>query len=238
MSRRTGGVSASALAVATAFLPALLFPTTYLIAASGGHVDWCVPPVQGCTDITHTGMKYPESHLFRLAMPFVCALFVIVWLTAYDWVQLLGGEAGARERRFRNLGVIAAIALLIGEMVLQGKETLWAIHGTGATLFFILTYAALVLHYRTVAALVSTRPGCLSGPSLIAKRIIVRLLTVMLIAAIAFKVARWREGGRILQWLSTYGILVYVFTFSLDWRGYRLRFAGLTRAGDISGRAD
>jgi len=230
MSRRTGGVSASALATATAVLPALLFPTTYLIAASGGHVDWCVPPIQGCTDITHTGMKYPESHLFRLAMPFVCALFVIVWLTAFEWVQLMGGETGARERRFRNLGVVAAIALLIGEMALQGKETLWAIHGTGATLFFLLTYAALVLHHRTVAALASDHPGCLSDASLVAKRIIVRLLTVMLIAAIAFKVARWREGGRILQWLSTYGILVYVFTLSLDWRGYRLRFAGLTRS--------
>lgn len=228
------GIPAHAIARVTALLPAVLFPSTYLIAAAGGNVDWCVPPLQGCTDITHTGLKFPESHLFRVAMPFICGLFVFVWLTAYQWIRVAGGAAGAREQRFRNLGVIAAVALLIGEMVLQGKETLWALHSIGATLFFLLTYAAMVLHHRSLAALASDRPQVVSDRSLLAKKVIVRILTVMLIAAIVFKVARWREGGRILQWLSTYGILAYVYTFSLDWRGYRLRLAHLVRneAGD------
>jgi len=227
MVKETTGISASGLALATAVLPALLFPVTYLIAASGGHVDWCVPPLEGCTDITHTGLKHPESHVFRVAMPFVCLLFVLVWLSAHDWVRQAGVEFGSRDRRFRNLGVIAAVALLIGEMVLQGKETLWALHSIGATLFFILTYAALVIHHRVMTILASTRPGWVSERSLKAKRIIVRLLTVMLVAAVAVKIARWREGGRILQWLSTYGILGYVYTLSFDWRGYRLRLARL-----------
>jgi len=225
--KESTGISASRLALATAVLPALLFPVTYLIAASGGHVDWCVPPLEGCTDITHTGLKYPESHVFRVVMPVVSLLFVLVWLSAYDWVRRVHGEVGPRERRFRNLGVIAAVALFVGEMVLQGKETLWALHSIGATLFFILTYAALVIHHRVMTTLASARPGRVSERSLKAKRVIVRLLTVMLIAAIAVKIARWREGGRILQWLSTYGILGYVFTLSLDWRGYRLHLARL-----------
>jgi hypothetical protein len=223
------GIPADALARLTALLPAVLFPCTYLIAAASGHVDWCVPPLQGCTDITHTGLKFPESHLFRVAMPFVCGLFAFLWLAAYQWIQGIGGATGSRERRFRNLGVIAAVALLIGEMVLQGKETLWAVHSIGATLFFLMTYAAIVIHHRCVAALAPDHPGAVSDGSLVAKRVLVRILTAMLIAAILFKIARWREGGRIVQWLSTYGILAYVYTFSLDWRGYRLRLAQLVK---------
>jgi hypothetical protein len=228
------GIPADALARLTALLPAALFPCTYLIAAYSGHVDWCIPPLQGCTDITHTGLKFPESHLFRVAMPFVCGLFVFLWLAAYQWIQVIGGATGSRERRFRNFGVIAAVALLIGEMVLQGKETLWALHSIGATLFFLLTYAAIVIHHRCVTALASDHPGAVSDGSLLAKRVIVGILTAMLIAAILFRVARWREGGRIVQWLSTYGILAYAFTFSLDWRGYRLRLAQLVK-NDSSG---
>lgn len=221
------GLPAPVVARVTALLPALLFPATYLIAASGGHVDWCVPPLQGCTDITHTGLKHPESHLFGVAMPFVCFLFVLVWLTAHEWTRQLRGEVGRRERSFRNLGVVAAVGLLVGEMVLQGRDTLWALHGIGATLFFLLTYAALVIHHRSMTELASIRPGSLSSRSLRAKRVIVRFLTAMLVAAIAVRLARWREGGRMLQWLSTYAILAYVYTLSLDWRGYRLRLATL-----------
>ncbi len=228
------GIPADALARLTALLPAVLFPCTYLIAAANGHVDWCVPPLQGCTDITHTGLKFPESHLFRVAMPFVCGLLALIWLAAYQWVQGVGGATGSRERRFRNLGVIAAVALLVGEMVLQGKETLWSLHSIGATLFFVLTYAAIVIHHRCMTALASGNPRAVSENSLLAKRIIVRFLTSMLIAVIVIKAARWREGGRIIQWLSTYGILAYIYTFSLDWRGYRLRLAHLVEsaAGD------
>jgi len=223
------GLSAPAVALVAALLPAILFPTTYLVAAAGGHVEWCVPLLQGCTDITHTGMKFPESHIFRVAMPFVCVLFVLVWLIAHDWIRQVRGETGARERRFRGLGVTAALALLVGEMVLQGKETIWAVHGAGATLFFVLTYAAIVIHQRAMRDIAVTFPGSISPSSLRAKRVVVRLLTAMLVAAVIVKVAHWREGGRIAQWLTTYAILVYVWTFSLDWRGYRLRLVSLTR---------
>ncbi len=232
------GLPAPSLAVAAAFLPAIVFPTTYLVAAAGGHVDWCVPPLQGCTDITHTGMKFPESHIFRVAMPFICLLFVLVWLTAHDWVRQVRGEAGVRERRFRGLGVVAALALLIGEMVLQGKETIWAIHGAGATLFFVLTYAALVIHSRSMIDLALALPGSVSPGSLRAKRIIVRLLTGLLIASIAVKVVHWREGGRIVQWVSTYAILAYVWTLSLDWREYRLGLISLTKEAATPGKLD
>jgi len=210
-----------------ALLPAILFPTTYLVAAAGGHVTWCVPPLQGCTDITHTGMQHPESHIFRIAMPFVCLLLILVWLSAHDWVRQVRGQTGARERRFRALGVIGATSLLVGEMALQGRETLWAIHGAGAALFFLLTYAALVVHSRCMGELELTAPGSLPAASLRAKRGIVRVLTVLLVFAIAVRLSHWREGGRIAQWLSTYAILAYVWTFSLDWRGYRLKIVSL-----------
>lgn len=220
------GLPADRIALTAALLPAILFPTTYLIAAWGGNVSWCVPPLQGCTDITHTGLKAPESHLFRVAMPFVCGLFVVVWLTGYDWVRDQGGQIGKRETRFRRLGVIAAVGLLVGEMVLQGKETLWILHSIGATLFFLLTYATLVIHARSMRDLASANPECLTSRSLDAKRAIVWFQTLMLVLAIVFRIIDWSEGGRVLQWLTTYSILFYVWTLSWDWRGYRIRLTG------------
>jgi hypothetical protein len=222
------GVAADRIALAAAVLPAVLFPTTYLLAAFGGNVAWCVPPLQGCTDITHTGLRAPESHLFRVAMPFVCGLFVLVWMIAYDWVRDHGGIAGRRETRFRRLGVIAAVGLLVGEMVLQGKETLWVLHSVGATLFFILTYAALIIHHRSMQALALKEPGRLTRVSLTTKRVVVWFQTLMLVLAVVFRVVDWSEGGRVLQWLTTYSILVYVLTLSWDWRGYRIRLAGFS----------
>lgn len=221
--------SASLLALSAALLPALLFPITYLIAATGGNVAWCIPPLEGCTDITHTALKTPESHVFRVAMPFVCGLFVAVWIFACDWIGISGGAIGRREIRFRRLGVIAAIGLLVGEMVLQDRATLWILHSVGATLFFLLTYAAIVMHSRSVTELEQSHPGSLSAASLSSKRWIVRALTLMLVLAITFRIGDWSEGGRILQWLSTYSILAYVFTFALDWRGHRVTL--LTPAG-------
>jgi len=232
------GFSAPGVARTAALLPAVLFPVTYLIAAAGGHVDWCLPPLQGCTDITHTGLKFPESHIFRATMPFVCLLFVLVWLIAYDWVRQIRGEVGIRERRFRRLGVAAALALLVAEMMLQGKETVWAIHGLGATLFFVLTYAALVVHSRSMNDLALSLPGSLSPISLRAKRLIVRLLTVILVAAVVAKAFHWREGGRIAQWVSTYTILAYVWTLASDWQGYRLELASLSRKPSVSKGTD
>jgi hypothetical protein len=239
--RRVGGragLSASGVARVAAVLPAVLFPVTYLVAATGGHVDWCVPPLQGCTDITHTGLRFPESHIFRVAMPFVCLLFVLVWLIAYDWVRQARGEAGIRERRFRSLGVAAALALLIGEMVLQGKDTIWSIHGLGAILFFVLTYAALVIHSRSISDLALVLPDSVSPLPLRVKRLIVRLLTVVLVAAVAAKLFHWREGGRIAQWVSTYAILAYVWTLSSDWQGYRLVLVGLTKESSGASETD
>jgi hypothetical protein len=222
-------ISAASLALSAALLPAILFPITYLIAAMGGNVAWCIPPLEGCTDITHTALKTPESHVFRVAMPFVCGLFVAVWIIACDWIGTHGGAIGRREIRFRRLGVIAAIGLLVGEMVLQDRSTLWILHSVGATLFFLLTYAAIVMHSRSIVELEKSHPGSLSKVSLASKRWIVRALTLMLVLAIAFRVTDWSEGGRILQWLSTYSILAYIFTFAFDWRGYRVTL--LTSAG-------
>ena len=48
----------------------------------------------------------------------------------------------------------------------------------------------------------------------------------MLVLAIVFRITDWSEGGRVLQWLTTYSILAYLLTLASDWRGYRLRLSG------------
>ena len=55
------------LALITGLLPLVCVHTTYLIAASHGHVPWCVPYWDSCTSISATGRQLPETFADDLA---------------------------------------------------------------------------------------------------------------------------------------------------------------------------
>lgn len=207
------------IAMVAALVPALLFPVTYLIAASLGHVDWCIPVLSGCTDITHTGLRYPESHLFRVMLGVSSLAIAATWALACEWMRLQAGEVTPRDRRFRSLGVTAGLALFVGTTVLQGSEnTLWSVHGLGANLYFLFGYIAVVIFTRRLREYDGTG-GLTSERSLRVKILIMRAMTAMLVLVILFRVLGWREGRRVIQWLAAYAYLVYYYTLAMDWRG-------------------
>jgi len=207
------------VALTAALLPALLFPVTYLIAASQGHIEWCVPIVSGCTDINHTGLRYPESHLFRVVLCIGSLAIAATWLLAFEWTRMQTSAVTKKDRRIRMMGVTAGFGLFIGTIVLQGPEnTLWSIHGIGANLYFLLGYIAVVSYTQRLREL-DNNDGMTSKRSLQLKRILVWSMTLMIVLVIGFRILGWRESRRVIQWLAAYSFMIYYLSLALDWRG-------------------
>jgi hypothetical protein len=211
--------SAHSVALTAALLPSLLFPVTYLIAASQGHIDWCVPIVSGCTDITHTGLRYPESHLFRIVLCIGSLAIAATWLLAFEWTKLQCNATTRRDRRIRIEGVTAGLGLFVGTIVLQGPDnTLWSVHGIGANLYFLLGYIAVVSYTHRLRE-IAGQGGLTSARSLQVKRIIVWAMTLMIVLVVIFRIIGWREARRTIQWLAAYSFMIYYLSLALDWRG-------------------
>lgn len=126
-------------ALFTGLLPLFCVHLTYLLAASYGHVEWCVPYWDSCTSISATGRELPEKLVFKLLMlpAAVCAL--AFWWLADRW---LGLRYGHGSRAMLGTGAIAALFLMLYVVALgESNDYRWA-RQTGIILFFSLTYVA------------------------------------------------------------------------------------------------
>lgn len=135
-------------ALFTGLLPLLCVHLTYLLAASQGHVEWCVPYWDSCTSISATGRELPEKLVFKLLMlpAGVCAL--LFWWLAGRWLHL---TLATRSLAMLATGMVAALFLMLYVVALgEGNEFRWA-RQTGIILFFSLTYVAQLCFLVRVA---------------------------------------------------------------------------------------
>ena len=84
-------MSLNFLPLLTALLPALAINFCYLLAASQGHVPWCIPYLEGCTSISATGRQAPESYLFRALIIPTAVLLVFYWRLSHILVICKNG---------------------------------------------------------------------------------------------------------------------------------------------------
>jgi hypothetical protein len=157
-------------ALLTGLLPLLCVHLTYAVAASYGHVEWCVPYWDSCTSISATGRELPEKLLFKLVMlPASICAFVFWWLAGH-WSRVTYGES---SRAMVVTGTIAALFLMLYVVALgESNEYRWA-RQTGIILFFALTYVAQLCF-------------------------LVRLARRPLLTASVQRVFRWQSGAALL----------------------------------------
>ena len=67
------------IALASFILSMGTIAVTYWVGTSQGTAELCNPFIDGCTDITHTGMKGDAGFIFRGGMIAACAMFLIWW---------------------------------------------------------------------------------------------------------------------------------------------------------------
>jgi hypothetical protein len=143
------------LALVTGLLPLLCVHLTYAIAASYGHVDWCVPYWDSCTSISATGRELPEKLVFKAIMLPAALCAMAFWFCANQWLQV---ALGTHSRMMLVSGVAAALFLALYVVALgESNAYRWA-RQVGVILFFALTLVAQLCFLLRLAAAKSTTP--------------------------------------------------------------------------------
>lgn len=134
------------LPVITAVLPAVGIHLSYLVAASAGHVPWCIPYLDSCTAISATGRQPPESFVFRATVIPAAVLLMVYWTLSAQWLAALGSPWRRANRAMATLGVVACIGLLLYATVLGAiGDDHRLLRRVGVAVFFALTITAQVI---------------------------------------------------------------------------------------------
>lgn len=147
------------LAWATALLPFVTTHVSYLLAASQGHVDWCMPYWDSCTSISATGRQLPEKIWFKAMMIPSAMLSMLLWWAAAVWRRSVAPSHYPKTLgALPLLGFIAASALIMYTAAL-GEEggTYRLLRRTGVVLSFALTFICQVLLTRLIGELARYR---------------------------------------------------------------------------------
>lgn len=149
------GLPLHILAWCAALLPFLTDHVSYLIAASYGHVEWCVPYWESCTSISATGRQLPEKLWFKLGMMPAAMITGLLWWSLRQW--LLQTSVQGRRRSLNamaTLGVIAALFLMVYTVALgEEGDAYQQIRHSGIILSFSLTYMAQLLFTHQVGVM-------------------------------------------------------------------------------------
>ncbi len=136
-------MNASRIALCNALLPFLAVHACYLLAAYGGHVDWCFPYVDSCTSISKTGRQAPEYFLFKATMIPAGLLMILFWRLNLEWLRSLGDDESRLAASIPWLGLVAGVCLVMYTIALGHKgESFQLVRRTGVTLHFAMTFLA------------------------------------------------------------------------------------------------
>jgi len=129
------------LIVAVVFGTPLLFTTTYLITAYNGHhgVGWCLPPIQGCTTISWTGIDTPESYVFRFGAYPLMSFMALLFYFFKEWLEGIIGQPSLRARIAWKLALVGCICMGGAIAVMQQPfKPVENLHSGLAITYFIL----------------------------------------------------------------------------------------------------
>lgn len=212
------------IALATFILSMGTIAVTYWVGTSQGTAELCNPFIDGCTDITHTGMKGDAGFIFRGGMITACGFFLIWWQVCRTWLNAYSTSTGKKIalNAMQFFGVLAALGLLAGTAVLLPEKaaTNWGVHVRGANLFFQGMLVALTISY--VLTFKARKQG-LVVPSFLVKSVLMGILWFMFIAFTGVTVGvELSNGKRIIEWWATLFIGLYFLSSYWDWKNIRL----------------
>jgi len=130
-----------------AIVAALVVAThlAWWLSIRDGHIESCIPYLEGCTSISRAARHGLGNHLFRLLV-LPCALLVFLhWWLAGRWLQLRGGSG----RMMIVLGAVAALALAVYATFLGTEGEIYRfLRRHGVVVYFGCSYLAQLLFLR------------------------------------------------------------------------------------------
>tara|TARA_R100001143_G_C3357179_1_gene133188 strand:- start:509 stop:1261 length:753 start_codon:yes stop_codon:yes gene_type:complete len=149
------GVPLYSIAWAAALLPFIASHVSYLLAASAGHVEWCMPYWDSCTSISATGRELPEKIWFKLVMIPGALLSMLFWYCIAAWRRQAADTRLPKSLwSMPLLGTIAALSLIVYTIALgEEGDAYQNLRRTGVVLAFAFTYLAQLLLTRLIGEL-------------------------------------------------------------------------------------
>ncbi len=135
------------LAWGCAILPCLTIHTCYLIAASYGHVEWCLPYWDACSSISATGRQMPEKILFKAGMiPSALLTAWLWWNLRLRLINTVKDISIVSTNSMLILGLLATFFLILYTLALGIEgQTYQSIRRVGVTLSIAFTFMAQLL---------------------------------------------------------------------------------------------
>jgi hypothetical protein len=225
------------VALLTALVPIVAVHVTYLVAASYGQVDWCIPYLDSCTSISATGRRPPASYLFRATMLPSAVIMMAYWWLNWVWLHHLWQATYADASQARGpvalrwmlgLGLVACTGLILYVTVLGEQGDTWRVQRrTGTVLFFSFTYLAQLLLTDQLWRLRRQLPAT-------ASRLLVAMwlvcLALLVVGLLTVALSAWNEAWYdtvedAFEWVLTLLLQSNFLVGYLTWRaaGWTLR---------------
>lgn len=135
----------NALPVWAALLPLVTITLTHMIAASAGHVPYCVAYLTGCTSVSSSGRSAPESIVFRAGMVPAAVILIVFWHRCALFLEL-SGVRGRGSASLKVIGVILGLSLMLYALTLGYSDSIYpAIRRAGMTGFAVGTFVAEII---------------------------------------------------------------------------------------------
>ncbi|MDK2776912.1 MAG: hypothetical protein KYX62_04555 [Pseudomonadota bacterium] len=218
------------IALVALVLPIISIASSYFMSANAGHVDWCLPYIDGCTTITATGIFYPAAYVFRAGLISSAVVFIIWWYCVRAWLESVGHpQHHPWIHRIVTFAIIASM-LLVASIAVLGEHMeppsehrfLWRFHTTTAGLFFLITALCQIMMTWRMRQLQDDLG--IKFSRIASKQILAALQLLLLAAFMLILIFDLKSDGveEIFEWwLATFSCL-YFYTTYHDWRDFRL----------------
>lgn len=222
--RGAKGLPLHYLAWVAALMPFVTTHVSYLLAASFGHLDWCLPYGLDCYSISATGRTLPEKIWFKFGMIPAALVTMILWWSAADWRQQTANTAYKKSlATMWIVGLIAALFLILYTIALGEEGRMYRnIRRTGVILAFSLTFISQLLLTRLIGELAEIRDDSHLRlwhrrlMTIIVVLLATGLLSVVLTYALGDTYHRMENG---FEWTMALMLNAYFVGLAMMWSG-------------------
>lgn len=213
-------IGLSFVPLAAALLPLLAMHATYVISGLQGHVEWCVPYVEGCTSISRAAWRVPTVFVYRSLMVPTGVFLIFYWRFSKDWLVALRGGGGATITITQWVGGIGAACWVVFAISFGQYDRLYELQPV-LLAFFVLTIIAQIMLTFQLRSVVRRRNITALRGVVMWKLIVVALLLTFGVAntLVAELVSRHRIYVDAIEWNMV--LLMSLFTLA-SWVGWRV----------------
>jgi hypothetical protein len=206
-------------------LPLLASHAVYLLSAYEGLLPWCIPYIDGCTNISRAARSGNSIFIYRASMIAYSVLLIWFWVYVYQWLKLLYGHVTKTSRVILLLGVVGAIFLIVYiDFLGTTGEVNRFMRRHGIMVFFTFTPLAQLLMLQQHYNILPTMTGGTIKPGALRYQLII-LLLMMVIAIISAAVdithTKTDVSENIVEWNFSFLMNMYFLGTFFIWKNYQ-----------------